>query len=72
MNIKINKNLRNLLEPELDIMKHVAQGKTNKQIAKEIYVSEHTVKAHIAKVLHVMNVKDRTEAVYKLAKFGLI
>jgi DNA-binding NarL/FixJ family response regulator len=72
MDIKLKKTLKMQLEPELEIMALVAQGKTNEAIAKEVFVSVHTVKAHVAKVLRILDAKDRTQAVYKLTKLGLI
>ncbi len=50
---------------ELYILTKIAEGKTNRQIADDMQVSVHTVKANIAVILHKMNVKYRVQAVIK-------
>lgn len=47
------------------------QGKSNKQIAKELDISVHTVKAHASKIYAVLKVGSRTQAIYLVAKLGL-
>jgi DNA-binding NarL/FixJ family response regulator len=56
---------------QLDVLRCVIQGKPNKIIARELDVSEGTVKAHLSSVLRAFNVRNRTEAVYAAAKLGL-
>ncbi|MEK3889534.1 response regulator transcription factor [Bacillus sp. FSL K6-3431] len=54
-----------LTERELDIAKLVGEGKTNKEIAKHLYLSIGTVKNHITQVLQKIGVRDRTQlAIY--------
>ena len=48
---------------ELDILKAMAQGKSNQEIAAEFYISLATVKYHITNLLGKLQVKDRTQAV---------
>lgn len=62
----------NLTERELDILRLIAQGSPNKEIAATLHISENTVKTHISNVLHKMDAKDRTEAVAKALTQGLI
>lgn len=62
----------NLTERELDILRLIAQGTPNKEIAATLHISENTVKTHISNVLHKMDAKDRTEAVAKALTQGLI
>ena len=50
----------------------IAEGKSNKQIAYEIGVSEATVKLHINALLRSLNVTNRTQAVITAQKMGLI
>jgi DNA-binding CsgD family transcriptional regulator len=51
-----------LSERELEILKLVAQGKANKEIAAELYISVNTVKVHLAKIFQRIGVASRTEA----------
>lgn len=49
----------------------IVQGKSNKDIARELDLSEATVKAHISAILRVFNVSNRTQAVLQAKKLGL-
>lgn len=55
--------LSNLTEKELFILKAVAKGYRNKDIAFDIGISERTVKAHLTNIFNKMGVNSRTEAV---------
>lgn len=50
-----------LTERELAITRLVGQGKTNKEIARELYLSVGTVKNHISQILQKLNLRDRTQ-----------
>lgn len=50
-----------LTERELAIARLVGQGKTNKEIARELYLSVGTVKNHISQILQKLNLRDRTQ-----------
>lgn len=50
-----------LTEREKDICRLIAEGKNNKEIAEELYLSEGTVKNHITRVLIKMDLRDRTQ-----------
>lgn len=54
-----------LTEREQEVLKLVAQGDSNKEIASKLYISEKTVKNHITNVFQKLDVDDRTEAVVK-------
>jgi DNA-binding NarL/FixJ family response regulator len=56
---------------QMDVLRCVIQGKPNKIIARELDVSESTVKAHLSSVLRALGAHNRTEAVYAAAKLGL-
>jgi DNA-binding NarL/FixJ family response regulator len=56
---------------QVDVLRCVIQGKPNKIIARELDISEGTVKAHLSSVLRAFGVRNRTEAVYAAAKLGL-
>ena len=61
-----------LSERELQVLKHMAAGKSNKEIAQVIYVSENTVKAHVKSILTKLDAMGRTEAIAIALKRGLI
>jgi DNA-binding NarL/FixJ family response regulator len=63
--------LRGLTPRQIDVLRCVIQGKSNKVIARELEVSEGTVKAHLSSVLRAFGARSRTEAVYAAAKLGL-
>ena len=52
-----------LSEREIEILSHVATGKSNREIASELYVAIGTVKAHINHVFRKLSARNRTEAV---------
>jgi DNA-binding NarL/FixJ family response regulator len=56
--------LRNLLtERQIDVLRLLSGGKPNKLIAREIGISEGTVKIHLAAIYRALNARNRTEAV---------
>jgi DNA-binding NarL/FixJ family response regulator len=63
--------LPGLTARQMDVLRCVIQGKSNKHIARELEVSEGTVKAHLSSVLRTLDARNRTEAVYAAAKLGL-
>ena len=52
-----------LTEREMEVLKLVAQGLNNRDIAKELYISENTVKNHIRNILEKLHLHSRMEAV---------
>jgi DNA-binding NarL/FixJ family response regulator len=63
--------LAGLTPRQVDVLRCVIQGKANKVIARELDISEGTVKAHLSSVLRAFGAHNRTEAVYAAAKLGL-
>ena len=57
-----------LTDREADILLDIARGKTNKQIAKSLYVSPLTVKTHLQHVYQKLGVGNRTEALARALK----
>ena len=52
-----------LTERELEVLKLVAQGMSNREIAGELYISENTVKNHVRNILEKLHLHSRMEAV---------
>jgi len=57
---------------EIDVLKLMAQGKSNKEIGSALFISEGTVKSHVKAIFAKMNVISRTEAVATATRRGLI
>ncbi|WP_195166536.1 response regulator [Mycobacteroides abscessus] len=56
---------------ETEVLKLVAQGKTNAQIGSLLHISEATVKTHLLRSFHKLGVSDRTAAVTSAMKLGI-
>ena len=70
-----NMNLANgkkLTARQFEVLRYLAQGLSNKQIAYQMSVSEATVKLHINALLRAMGATNRTQAVIKAQKMGVI
>jgi DNA-binding NarL/FixJ family response regulator len=61
-----------LTERQVQVLKLIAQGQSNKEIARELDLSPATVKAHTAAALAALDAANRTEAVMKARERGLI
>jgi two-component system, NarL family, nitrate/nitrite response regulator NarL len=57
---------------QLEVLSRVCQGKTNKQIATDLGLSEKTVKAHVTAIFKVLGVVNRTQAVLVARRVGMI
>jgi DNA-binding NarL/FixJ family response regulator len=54
--------LEDLTPRELEVLKLIATGANNREIAQELYISEGTVKNHVTNLLNRLNLRDRTQA----------
>lgn len=61
-----------LTEREVTILKHIAEGLTNKEIGQQLYLSEATVKDQLRKIMDKFGVEHRISAVMAASKQGLI
>ncbi len=64
--------LSRLSKRELEVLSLVAKGKSNKEIAAELFLVEGTVKVHLSNILSKLRVADRTQAVLTGVKMGII
>jgi DNA-binding NarL/FixJ family response regulator len=63
---------RNLTEREIELLRLVADGMSNKAIARALSVSENTVKYHMRNILQKLGAQNRTEAVTLAIRAGLL
>jgi DNA-binding NarL/FixJ family response regulator len=61
-----------LTERETEVLRLVARGKANKQIASDLFVEEKTVKAHVSSILMKLGVQSRTQAALYAVRTGLV
>lgn len=61
-----------LTKRELEVLRLLVQGKTNPEIAKELFVSANTVKAHVGSIITKLEVSDRVQAVVKALQLRLV
>ncbi|TQS22139.1 response regulator transcription factor [Microbispora hainanensis] len=57
---------------ELDVLRHIAYGQSNAEIAASLYVSIETVKTHVRHVLDKLGARDRTQAAVRAYELGLL
>jgi two-component system, NarL family, response regulator LiaR len=61
-----------LTERETEVLRLVAQGQSNKQIARSLTVSEQTIKTHVSKILAKLGVQSRTQATLYAIRTGMV
>jgi NarL family two-component system response regulator LiaR len=64
--------LEPLTEREMEVLRLIAQGQSNKQIARHLLVVEDTVKTHVHHILAKLNAQSRTQAVLSAVRLGLV
>jgi DNA-binding NarL/FixJ family response regulator len=66
------RQLKELTERELEVFRLIARGLSNSEIARELYISDTTVKTHITHILMKLNLRDRVQAVVLAHETGLV
>ena len=61
-----------LSERETEVLRLVAQGRANKQIAAQLHIGEKTVKTHVSNILAKLGVQSRTQAALYAVRIGLV
>jgi two-component system, NarL family, response regulator LiaR len=61
-----------LTEREMEVLKLIAEGKTNQEIADELFIALKTVKTHVSNILSKLQVQDRTQAVIYAFRHSLV
>lgn len=72
LNKKKDHGLDQLTPREVDVLKAVAKGMNNREIASNLFVTESTVKKHISQILSKLELKDRTQAALFAIKNGIV
>jgi two-component system NarL family response regulator len=63
---------RELSSREIEVLEKIVQGRSNKEIASSLSISDSTVKAHVASILNKLGVSDRTEAATQAVRRGIV
>lgn len=70
--VEYRKPLHLLTRRECEVLQMLADGKSNRVIGEELFISEKTVKNHVSSILQKMSVNDRTQAVVEAIKNGWV
>lgn len=61
-----------LSDRELEILRLLARGRNNPEMAAELHVAETTIKAHLSRIMAKFGVRDRVQTLIRAAQFGLV
>jgi DNA-binding NarL/FixJ family response regulator len=62
---------RNLTERQLEVLRLIVEGKSNKEIARSLHLAHATVKVHLAAIFRALEVENRTQAAITAERLGL-
>jgi NarL family two-component system response regulator LiaR len=63
---------QDLTEREMEVLRCIARGRSNKEIGLDLSISEKTVKSHVGKILDKLSLADRTQAALYAVKRGIV
>jgi DNA-binding NarL/FixJ family response regulator len=69
---QVSEEMDGLTSRELEVLRLVGQGLTNKEVAQQLYISDRTVQAHLSSIFSKLQVASRTEAVMYAIRKGWI
>ncbi|MGK7933983.1 MAG: response regulator [Microcystaceae cyanobacterium] len=69
---QVSENLASLSQREMDVLKLIVEGKSNNEIAKELYLSINTIKTHVRGIMNKLSVDDRVQAAVLALRSGLV
>ncbi len=70
--ILLNQNTINMTQREIEVLKYMAKGRNNEEIANDLHVTKSTAKAHVSRIITKLEEKNRLSAVIKAIKIKLI
>lgn len=70
--IRTPENPQKLTDREIEVLRLLAQGKANKEIAASLFIGETTVKTHVSNILLKLGVPSRTQAALYAMRVGLV
>jgi signal transduction histidine kinase/DNA-binding CsgD family transcriptional regulator len=70
--MEVSSHIDDLTPRELEVLRRLALGHTNREIGAELFIGEETVKTHISKVLAKLQVENRAQAIVQALKRGLV
>jgi len=70
--IRVPENPQKLTDREVEVLRLLAQGKANKEIATSLFIGETTVKTHVSNILLKLGVPSRTQAALYAVRIGLV
>lgn len=70
--VKAPRSPETLTERETEVLRQLARGKSNKEIANGLFISETTVKTHVKNIMQKLGVPSRTQAALYAARIGLV
>ncbi len=69
---ELNQNIGLLSERELEVLKLIVEGKSNNEIAEDLYLSTNTIKTHVRGIMNKLAVDDRVQAAVVALRSGLV
>ena len=61
-----------LTDREVEVLNHVLEGRSSKEVARLLFVSKRTVDFHLTNIYHKLHVANRVQAVLRAAQLGLM